>query len=91
MAGPIVSEPEPQVVSWCYVQCILLPLKNDPSNDHPVMYAWPPSLQDVFMCRIALTKHDTSAWINNYIQYKVWFEITYPFPNFNGTAFEVWG
>ena len=24
------------------------------------------------------------AWISNYIHYKVWYEITYPFPNFNG-------
>ena len=27
------------------------------------------------------------AWISNYIHYKVWDEITYPFPNFN---VEVW-
>ena len=26
------------------------------------------------------------AWISNYIHYKVWNEITYPFPNFNGCA-----
>ena len=26
------------------------------------------------------------AWISNYIHYKVWNEITYPFPNFNGYA-----
>ena len=24
------------------------------------------------------------AWISNYIRYKAWDEITYPFPNFNG-------
>ena len=30
------------------------------------------------------------AWIGNYIQYKVSDEIIYPFPNFNGTAVEVW-
>ena len=28
--------------------------------------------------------------IINYIQYDVWDEITYPFPNFNGKAAEVW-
>ena len=28
--------------------------------------------------------------MNNYIHYKVWDEITYPFPNFNGTAVGVW-
>ena len=31
-----------------------------------------------------------SAWISNYIQYQVWDEVTYPFPNFNGEAVEVW-
>ena len=30
------------------------------------------------------------AWINNYTHYKVWDEITYPFPNFNGGTVEVW-
>ena len=24
----------------------------------------------------------------NYIQYKVWYEITWPFPNFSGATFE---
>ena len=31
-----------------------------------------------------------SAWISNYMPTKVWYEITYPFPNFNGTTVEVW-
>ena len=30
------------------------------------------------------------AWISNYTNYKVLCEITYPFPNFNGTTVEVW-
>ena len=30
------------------------------------------------------------AWTGNHIHYKVWNEITYPFPNFNGTTVEVW-
>ena len=30
------------------------------------------------------------AWISNYIHYKVWDKITYPFPNFNGATVEVW-
>ena len=29
------------------------------------------------------------AWITNYIHYKVWDEITHPFPNFNSKAVEV--
>ena len=30
------------------------------------------------------------AWISNYIHYKVWDEIIYPFTNFNGATIEVW-
>ena len=30
------------------------------------------------------------TWISNYINHKMWDEITYPFPNFNGAAVEVW-
>ena len=29
------------------------------------------------------------AWISNYIHYKLWGEITYPFLNFNGCTIEV--
>ena len=29
------------------------------------------------------------SWISNYIHYKVWDEITYPFLNFNGATVEV--
>ena len=29
------------------------------------------------------------AWISNYIHHKMWYEITYPFPNFNGATVEV--
>ena len=30
------------------------------------------------------------AWISNYIHYKMWYEITYPFPNYNSETVEVW-
>ena len=30
------------------------------------------------------------VWISNYIHYKIWDEITYPFPNFSGFTVEVW-
>ena len=30
------------------------------------------------------------AWISDHMPSKVWDEITYPFPNFNGTTVEVW-
>ena len=31
-----------------------------------------------------------TAWISNHMPNKVWDEITYPFPNFNGSNVEVW-
>ena len=34
--------------------------------------------------------NSTSALANNNIHYKVWDEITHLFPNFNGTAIDVW-
>ena len=34
--------------------------------------------------------HLIPAWISNYIPSKVWDEITYPFPNFNGESVELW-
>ena len=43
--------------------------------------------------RGSLYKHGLTlipVWISNYIHHKVWDEITYPFPNFNGAAVEVW-
>ena len=30
------------------------------------------------------------AWRSNHMPSKVWDEITYPFPNFNGVTIEVW-
>ena len=30
------------------------------------------------------------AWVRIYIHYKMWDEITYPFPNLKGAAVEVW-
>ena len=38
-------------------------------------------------------QHDLTlipAWISNLISYKMWGEITYPLPNFNGATVEVW-
>ena len=31
-----------------------------------------------------------SVWMSNYSHYKLWNEITHPFPNFNGYTVEVW-
>ena len=43
--------------------------------------------------RVPFYEHKSTfipAWISNYIHHKVWDEITYPFPNFNGATVEVW-
>ena len=40
-------------------------------------------VQQTYLCVRIFT------WISNYIHYKVWDEITYPFLNFNGTTVEV--
>ena len=36
-----------------------------------------------------LIRQQIPTWISNYIHYKVWDEITYPFLNFNGGTVEV--
>ena len=38
----------------------------------------------------AKTTNLNPVWMSNYIQYKMWDKITYPFPNFNGATVEVW-
>ena len=62
---------------------------------------WPGGIWVTPMAAYVLTHHVASGpfykhgltlipvWISNYIQYKVWDEITYPFPNFNGATVEV--
>ena len=37
-----------------------------------------------------INKRYMTSWISNYIHFKAWDEITYPFPNFNGCTIEVW-
>ena len=39
---------------------------------------------------ICFTAFSSPAWISNHKPSKVWDEITYPFPNFNGCTGEVW-
>ena len=36
---------------------------------------------------ISIPLYHIDKWLHHY---NVWEEITYPFPNFNGTAFEIW-
>ena len=43
------------------------------------------------LCRVLLWFNTRGpAWISNYIHYKVWDEISCPFPNFSGAVIEVW-
>ena len=45
-----------------------------------------------FCIRVPFYQHGLtliSAWMSNYTHLKVWYEITYPFLNFNGAAVEV--
>ena len=39
---------------------------------------------------LLLTLTFTPAWVSNHIHFKVWDEIIYLFPNFNGAIVEVW-
>ena len=75
---------------------------HDPLNVHQIinMFQW--SLHHFFYpmnprsssdCSGPFYQHDltlTPAWISNHIHYKMWDEITYPFPNFNSCTVEVW-
>ena len=58
----------------------------NPSTTGPFIH-WPVS------CRDPIYQHGSTlitAWISNHTPCKVWDEITYPFPNFNGATIEVW-
>ena len=67
-------------------------------NVNGIMYFWEVSLILISRCdcvdtRAPLYYHGLtliSAWISNYIYYKLWGEITYPFLNFNGCTVEVY-
>ena len=57
-------------------------------DTHTTWYVVPPSVN----AWGPFYKHGLTfipAWISNYIHYKDWDEITYPFPNFNGGTVEV--
>ena len=56
-----------------------------------VQKAWPIENHKMTWCPFyshGLTS--ISAWISNYIHWKMWDKITYPFPNSNGATVEVW-
>ena len=47
-------------------------------------------IQDPSATALCVTRSLIPAWISSYIHNKMWDEMTYPFPNFNGAAVEVW-
>ena len=56
------------------------------------IYIWECLLQSfkIFCPGLELPMAPILPWMSNYINHKVGDEITYPFPNFNSTAVEVW-
>ena len=62
---------------WQNLKLIFVNVDENPSWYH----VWIPFYQHGYLI---------PAWISHYIHYKVWDEITYPFPNFSGAAIEVW-
>ena len=54
-------------------------------RDHKYFVKWVPYSGCVGVRFTLIT-----AWISNYIHYKVWDKIMYPFPNFNDATLEVW-
>ena len=55
-------------------------------NEHWHMSQYTPWI----MLEVRTSSCSVVVWISNYIHYNVWDEITYPFPNLNGSAVEVW-
>ena len=62
----------------CQIDIDILTLKCTPSIQH----IWGP----LYLYGLTFIP----VWISNYIHYKVFDEIAYPFLNFNGEAVEVW-
>ena len=48
------------------------------------------TLITAFSCSLQQALNLIPAWISNHMISKVWDEIAYPFPNFNGCTVEVW-
>ena len=49
--------------------------------------------EEILQWPILFTRNNCNpgmVWVSNYIHYRVWDEITYPFPNFNGITVEDW-
>ena len=65
-------------------------------------FQYPEMTEHAYICKSAYEELQTwvpfykhlltiiPAWISNHMPSKVWDEIIYPFPNFNGATIEVW-
>ena len=85
------SHLDASLVAWVIVQCtgetIVYTARNT-STEAVQMNAQNTSYQRQLFCYHALIQ--IPAWRSNYMQYKVWDEITDRFPNFNEAAIGVW-
>ena len=57
--------------------------------DRGALEGYPSHYTSLVRCMFAFTNL-IPIWISNHVSSKVWDEITYPFPNFNGCAIEFW-
>ena len=64
-----------------YISCVMY------TNDHIDSSGWDRNMPSGLLYKNGL---NLTAWMNNHISSKVWHEITYPFPKFNGATVEVW-
>ena len=58
----------------------------DFTNKNKIVSSWVQIWGPFYWHELALIP----AWVSKYTHYKVWDEITYSFPNFNGFTVEVW-
>ena len=56
----------------------------------PALSGYPEIISIANICYKMVKGELASAWISNHTLSKVWDEIIYPFPNFNGATGEVW-
>ena len=66
-------------------------MDENPYHQAPPAYRLPPVYDnEVSIADEEIVWENNIEWISNHIHYKMWDEITDPFPNFNGTTIEVW-
>ena len=76
-------------VTWLFVQQLLKAKKRKHQSSALLPHMRGQQCRKYFL-GIPLPCHGGEAFWGNYIHYKVWDEITYPFLNFNGYTVEVW-